>query len=107
MPLSLLGTLLFMPILDISFNLISMLGIIITLGMLLDNSIVISENIYSYRMKGMDPEGSNNPRNFRISSSNCRLLSNNSCRVYSDAFHEWHHGKICSSNSAYGNYYSR
>ncbi|MBK9498054.1 MAG: efflux RND transporter permease subunit [Leptospiraceae bacterium] len=56
LPLSLLGTLLFMPILDISFNLISMLGIIIALGMLVDNSIVISENIYSYRMKGMDPE---------------------------------------------------
>jgi multidrug efflux pump subunit AcrB len=56
LPLSLLGSLLFMPILDISFNLISMLGIIIALGMLVDNSIVISENIYSYRMKGMDPE---------------------------------------------------
>jgi multidrug efflux pump subunit AcrB len=56
LPLSLLGSLLFMPILDISFNLISMLGIIISLGMLVDNSIVISENIYSYRMKGMDPE---------------------------------------------------
>lgn len=56
LPLSLLGSLLFMPILDISFNLISMLGIIIALGMLVDNSIVISENIYSYRMKGMAPE---------------------------------------------------
>jgi multidrug efflux pump subunit AcrB len=53
LPLSLLGSLLFMPIFDISFNLISMLGIIISLGMLVDNSIVISENIYSYRMKGM------------------------------------------------------
>lgn len=56
LPLSLLGSLLFMPILDISFNLISMLGIIISLGMLVDNSIVISENIYSYRMKGMSPK---------------------------------------------------
>jgi multidrug efflux pump subunit AcrB len=33
-----------------------MLGIIIALGMLVDNSIVISENIYSYRMKGMSPK---------------------------------------------------
>ncbi|HNK59060.1 MAG TPA: efflux RND transporter permease subunit, partial [Leptospiraceae bacterium] len=56
LPLSLLGSLLFMPILDISFNLISMLGIIISLGMLVDNSIVISENIYNYRMKGMAPK---------------------------------------------------
>ena len=56
LPLSLLGSLLFMPILDISFNLISMLRIIISLSMLVDNSIVISENIYSYRMKGMSPK---------------------------------------------------
>lgn len=53
LPLSLLGSIIFLPILDISFNLVSMLGIIISLGMLVDNSIVISENIYSYRMKGV------------------------------------------------------
>ncbi len=52
LPLSLLGALMFLPILDVSFNLVSMLGIIISLGMLVDNSIVISENIYSFRMKG-------------------------------------------------------
>lgn len=53
LPLALLTTLVVMGLMGISFNLISMLGVIISLGMLVDNSIVISENIYKYRMQGM------------------------------------------------------
>jgi multidrug efflux pump subunit AcrB len=55
LPLALLATFLFLPPLDISFNLISMMGIIIGLGMLVDNSIVISENIYSLIKEGKKP----------------------------------------------------
>ncbi|MCB1141188.1 MAG: efflux RND transporter permease subunit [Leptospiraceae bacterium] len=55
LPLSLLMTFSILPTLDISFNLISMMGIIIGLGMLVDNSIVISENIYTYIREGMKP----------------------------------------------------
>ncbi len=56
LPFTLLGTLFVFPAYDITFNLVSMLGIIISLGMLVDNSIVISENIYRYREEGLDPE---------------------------------------------------
>jgi multidrug efflux pump subunit AcrB len=56
LPLTLLGTVIAFPLFDISFNLISMLGIIIALGMLVDNSIIISENIFKYKMKGLDPK---------------------------------------------------
>jgi multidrug efflux pump subunit AcrB len=52
LPLTLLATTIAFPIFDVSFNLISMLGIIISLGMLVDNSIIISENIYKYRSEG-------------------------------------------------------
>ncbi|MCB1156777.1 MAG: efflux RND transporter permease subunit, partial [Leptospiraceae bacterium] len=55
LPLTLFGMLIIFPIYDITFNLVSMLGIIISLGMLVDNSIVISENIYRYREQGLDP----------------------------------------------------
>ncbi|MCX7998981.1 MAG: efflux RND transporter permease subunit, partial [Leptospiraceae bacterium] len=55
LPLSLLATFIFLPPLDVSFNLVSMMGIIIALGMLVDNSIVISENIYSYIQQGFKP----------------------------------------------------
>ncbi len=52
LPLTLLAATIAFPIFDVSFNLISMLGIIISLGMLVDNSIIISENIYKYRALG-------------------------------------------------------
>ncbi len=55
LPMTLLGTIVFFPLYDITFNLISMLGMIIALGMLVDNSIVISENVYRYREQGLDP----------------------------------------------------
>ncbi|HMV79454.1 MAG TPA: efflux RND transporter permease subunit [Leptospiraceae bacterium] len=46
LPFALLLTFAVIPFWDVSFNIISMMGIIIALGMLVDNSIVISENIY-------------------------------------------------------------
>ncbi|TGN20882.1 efflux RND transporter permease subunit [Leptospira idonii] len=54
LPLTLLATTIAFPLFDISFNLVSMLGIIISLGMLVDNSIIISENIYKYRSQNWD-----------------------------------------------------
>ncbi|TGN06531.1 efflux RND transporter permease subunit [Leptospira ilyithenensis] len=54
LPLTLLGTIIAFPLFDVSFNLVSMLGIIISLGMLVDNSIIISENIYKYRSQNWD-----------------------------------------------------
>ncbi|AOP35327.1 acriflavin resistance protein [Leptospira tipperaryensis] len=48
LPLSMLMTFAVLPFFDVSFNMISMMGLIISLGMLVDNSIVISENIYTY-----------------------------------------------------------
>lgn len=52
MPLVVLGTMACMLYVGITFNLISMLAIIIALGMFVDNSIVVSENIYRYREEG-------------------------------------------------------
>lgn len=54
LPLTLFATTIAFPIFDVSFNLVSMLGIIISLGMLVDNSIIISENIYKHRFRKID-----------------------------------------------------
>ncbi|MDF3819812.1 efflux RND transporter permease subunit [Leptospira sp. 96542] len=56
LPLTLFAATIAFPMFDVSFNLVSMLGIIISLGMLVDNSIIISENIYKYRSQNMDPK---------------------------------------------------
>ncbi|MEE9524018.1 MAG: efflux RND transporter permease subunit [Thermodesulfovibrionales bacterium] len=49
-PISFMGALLFMPILDVSINMISLFAFILTLGILVDDAIIVGENIYSHRL---------------------------------------------------------
>lgn len=51
-PASLFITILLMYLFDISFNIVSLGGIAVGIGMLLDNSIIVIENISRYREKG-------------------------------------------------------
>ncbi|NQY41859.1 MAG: efflux RND transporter permease subunit [Legionellales bacterium] len=52
-PIIILFTLSIMSWLNITFNVISMLAIVIALGMFVDNSIVITENIYRLSQEGV------------------------------------------------------
>lgn len=51
-PISVMITLFFMYFMNISINMISTAGLLLGIGMLVDNSIVVLENIFSYRQKG-------------------------------------------------------
>lgn len=53
MTISFVGGLLFLPTLGISINMISMFGFLVVLGIVVDDAIVVGENIYEYRQKGM------------------------------------------------------
>lgn len=53
-PTALLGTILFMPAIDVSINMISMFAFIMTLGLVVDSAIVAGENIFEYRSRGMN-----------------------------------------------------
>ncbi|MBN1997632.1 efflux RND transporter permease subunit [candidate division KSB1 bacterium] len=52
-PVSILTTLLCMHFFDVTLNMISLTGLILGLGMTVDNSIVILESIFSYRERGV------------------------------------------------------
>ncbi len=52
-PASLFLTILLMYLFNISFNIVSLGGIAVGIGMLLDNSIIVIENIARYREKGL------------------------------------------------------
>ncbi|NGP76119.1 efflux RND transporter permease subunit [Balneolaceae bacterium YR4-1] len=54
MTISFVGGMLFLPMLDISINMISMFGFLVVLGIVVDDAIVVGENIYEYRQKGMN-----------------------------------------------------
>ncbi|MDR2516875.1 MAG: efflux RND transporter permease subunit [Spirochaetaceae bacterium] len=55
-PVSILLTLMCMAIFGFSLNLLSMTGLILGLGMTVDGSIVILENVHNYRLRGAKPE---------------------------------------------------
>ena len=55
-PISLIITLGVMKFAGFSLNLMTLAGLSLGVGMLVDNSIVILENIYSYRAKGAKPK---------------------------------------------------
>ncbi len=52
-PISFLGGLLFLPMFDVSINMISMFAFIIALGIVVDDAIIAGENIYEYRQRGL------------------------------------------------------
>ncbi|MGD8318685.1 MAG: efflux RND transporter permease subunit, partial [Myxococcales bacterium] len=51
-PISFAGSLLFFPVTDISINMISLFAFIITLGMVVDDAIVVGEAVYKQRQDG-------------------------------------------------------
>ena len=55
-PFSIMITLLIMAIAGITLNLISMTGLILGVGMVVDASVVVLENIFSYRERGSQPK---------------------------------------------------
>ncbi|MEM9455562.1 MAG: efflux RND transporter permease subunit [Myxococcota bacterium] len=52
-PISFLGSLIFMPTLDVSVNMISLFAFIVTLGMVVDDAIIVGEAIYHARQRGI------------------------------------------------------
>ena len=53
-PISFMGSFLLMPGMDITVNMISLFSLIVTLGMVVDDAIVVGEAAYSKMEKGMD-----------------------------------------------------
>ncbi|MBU1932506.1 MAG: efflux RND transporter permease subunit [Candidatus Omnitrophica bacterium] len=54
-PIAFFTTFIVMRVMGITINMISMFGLIIVLGMLVDDGIIIAENVYRYMEKGLSP----------------------------------------------------
>ncbi len=53
--LAILGTLMVMRLFSLSLNLISMFGLIVVLGLLVDDAIIVGEHIFTRMEEGMEP----------------------------------------------------
>lgn len=56
MPIAVFATLGLMPVFGADFNNVTMMALIVVLGMIVDNSIVISENYARHRHEGLKPQ---------------------------------------------------
>lgn len=54
-PISFMGAFWVMPYLDTSINMMSLFGFILALGIVVDDAIVVGENIFEYRHRGLSP----------------------------------------------------
>lgn len=52
-PTAFLGSLIFLPVMDVSINMISMFAFIIALGIVVDDAIIAGENVYERMSQGM------------------------------------------------------
>ncbi|MDG3582147.1 efflux RND transporter permease subunit [Galbibacter pacificus] len=55
MTVSFIGGMLFLPLIGVSINMISMFGFLVVLGIVVDDAIVVGENVYEYRQRGLSP----------------------------------------------------
>lgn len=55
LPIAFLGMFVFAPFFDVTINVLSLFGMIIVIGILVDDGIVIAENIYQHYEKGKSP----------------------------------------------------
>jgi multidrug efflux pump subunit AcrB len=54
MTISFVGSLVFLPVIDVSINMVSMFAFLVALGIVVDDAIVVGENVYEYRQQGMN-----------------------------------------------------
>ena len=52
-PISFMGAFFLMPAVDLSINMITLFAFIVTLGMVVDDAIIVGENVYQYQQQGM------------------------------------------------------
>lgn len=55
LPISFLGMFIFAPLFDVTINVLSLFGMIIVIGILVDDGIVIAENIFQHYERGKKP----------------------------------------------------
>jgi len=54
-PISLLGTLIFLPFFDLELDSLTMAAMVLVLGIVVDDAIIVAENIYQHRERGSSP----------------------------------------------------
>ena len=55
MTISYIGSVMFLPVIDVSINMVSLFGFLVALGLVVDDAIVVGENVFEERKQHDDP----------------------------------------------------
>ena len=95
-PISFAGALLTFPAAGLSINMISLFGFIVTLGMLIDDAIVVGEAILQAPLRGHGSTGGLDHRCQRGGASSGVCDPHDLHGVRADADDPWRHGEVLS-----------
>ena len=86
-PVSLIGTFIFFPLLGFSLNTLSMFGLVLAIGIVVDDAIVVVEAVIHHIEHGLDAEGSHRQSHRGSNATGHRDRPDPLCGVRSRGFH--------------------
>jgi multidrug efflux pump len=97
-PVSLVGTLAAMHLLGFSLNALSLFGLVLAIGIVVDDAIVVVENVERNIAKGSPSDRGRESRDERGHEPDHRDLGRADCRVRADGLHHGLSGQFTSSS---------
>ena len=91
-PVSLIGTFVVFPLLGFSINTLSLFGLVLAIGLVVDDAIVVVEAVERHIEEGMTPRDAALKAMEEVSGPGHRDRADSDRRVRSDRFHSRHHG---------------
>ena len=96
-PVSLVGTFVFFPLFGFSINTLSMFGLVLAIGLVVDDAIVVVEGVQRHIEEGLDSEGRGSKSHGRALRAGHRYRPGSLVGVRADGLHPGHHRKALSA----------
>ena len=96
-PVSLVGTFVIFPLFGFSINTLSMFGLVLAIGLVVDDAIVVVEGVQHHIEEGLSPKDALHQGDAGTFRSGRGYCSGVSLGVCADGFHSWHHRQVVSA----------
>ncbi len=93
-PVSLIGTFALFPVLGFSINTLSLFGLVLAIGLVVDDAIVVVEAVEHHIEEGMTPRDATHPGDERSLRPGRRHRPDSRVGVHSHGIHERHSGTV-------------
>ncbi len=96
-PVSLVGTFVLFPLFGFSINTLSMFGLVLAIGLVVDDAIVVVEGVQRHIEEGLNPKDAARKAMEELSRPGHWNRLGSLVGLCADRFHPWHHGKALSA----------